>query len=84
MKQQFIEGEDGIKEDTATFPLTVMLKEEITEHQNMVGAWLCDYAKNLYLFDEIKHRHTLKDVGDVVEDKYNNWEISRIPSGINL
>ena len=50
----------------------------------MVGAWLCDYAKNLSLFDEIKHRHTLKDVGDVVEDKYNNWEISRIPSGISL
>ena len=38
---------------------------ETTELQNMVGAWLCDYAESRQPFDEIKHRHTLKEVGDV-------------------
>ncbi|MEZ5004823.1 MAG: hypothetical protein R2738_00225 [Bacteroides graminisolvens] len=27
-------------------------------------------------FDEIKHRHTLNEVGDVAEGKYN-WKIER-------
>ena len=48
---------------------------ETTEQQNMVGAWLCDYAENRQPFDEIKHRHTLKEVGDVAEGKYD-WKIN--------
>ena len=47
---------------------------ETTEQQNMVGAWLCDYAESRQPFDEIKHRHTLKEVGDVAEGKYD-WKI---------
>lgn len=47
-----------------------------TEQQNAVGAWLCDYAENRQLFDEIKHRHTLKEVGDVAEGKYD-WKIKQ-------
>lgn len=49
---------------------------ETTEQQNMVGAWLCDYAESRQPFDEIKHRHTLKEVGDVAEGKYD-WKIER-------
>lgn len=56
---------------------------ETTEQQNMVGAWLCDYAESRQAFDEIKHRHTLKEVGDVAEGKYD-WKISKMQEGINL
>ena len=49
---------------------------ETTEQQNAVGAWLCDYAENRQPFDKIKHRHTLKEVGDVAEGKYD-WKIDR-------
>lgn len=44
---------------------------ETTEQQNAVGTWLCDYAESRQPFDEIKHRHTLKEVGDVAEGKYD-------------
>ena len=49
---------------------------ETTEQQNMVGAWLCDYAESRQTFDEIKHRHTLKEVGDVAEGMYD-WKIQK-------
>lgn len=49
---------------------------ETTEQQNAVGAWLCDYAESRQTFDKIKHRHTLKEVGDVAEGKYD-WKIER-------
>ena len=35
---------------------------ETIEQQNAVGAWLCDYAESRQPFDEIKHRHTLKEL----------------------
>ena len=44
---------------------------ETAEQQNAVGAWLCDYAESRQPFDEIKHRHTLKEVGDVAEGHYD-------------
>ena len=44
---------------------------ETTEQQKAVGAWLCDYAESRQPFDEIKHRHTLKEVGDVAEGLYD-------------
>lgn len=50
---------------------------ETTEQRNMVGAWLCDYAESRQPFDEIKHRHTLKEVGDVAKGKYD-WKIDKI------
>ena len=50
---------------------------ETTEQQNMVGAWLCDYAESRQPFDEIKHRHTLKEVGDVAGGQYD-WKIESI------
>ena len=56
---------------------------ETTEQQNAVGAWLCDYAESRQPFDEIKHRHTLKEVGDVAEGKYD-WKIQRGQIRINL
>ena len=49
---------------------------ETTEQQKAIGAWLCDYAESRQPFDEIKHRHTLKEVGDVAEGKYD-WKIER-------
>ena len=49
---------------------------ETTEQQKAVGAWLCDYAEHRQAFDEIKHRHTLNEVGDVAEGKYD-WKIQR-------
>ena len=48
---------------------------ETTEQQNAVGAWLCDYAESRQPFGEIKHCHTLKEVGDVAEGKYD-WKIN--------
>lgn len=49
---------------------------ETTEQQKAVGAWLCDYAESQQPFDEIKHRHTLNEVGDVAEGRYD-WKIER-------
>lgn len=49
---------------------------ETTEQQKTVGAWLCDYAEHRQPFDEIKHRHTLNEVGDVAEGRYD-WKIER-------
>lgn len=39
---------------------------------DMVQQWLCGYAESRQLFDEIKHRHTLDEVGDVAEGKYDD------------
>ena len=47
---------------------------KVTEQQKAVGAWLCDYAEHRQPFDEIKHRHTLNEVGDVAEGQYD-WTI---------
>ena len=54
-----------------------------TEQQKAVGSWLCDYAEHRQPFDEIKHRHTLNEVGDVAEGKYD-WKIERGQRGISL
>ena len=63
---------------------SVMLKYgETSEQQKAIGAWLCDYAESRQPFDEIKHRHTLKEVGDVAEGKYD-WKIDRGQGGISL
>ena len=32
-------------------------------------SWLCGYAESRRSFDEIEHRHTLNEVGDVAEGK---------------
>ena len=39
-----------------------------------VGAQLCHNAESQQPFDEIKHRHTLNEVGDVSEGKHD-WKI---------
>lgn len=52
------------------------LNYEGVEKQKAVGAWLCDYAKHRQPFDEIKHRHTLNEVGDVADGTYD-WKIER-------
>ena len=49
---------------------------ETTEQQKAVGTWLCDYAEHRQPFDEIKHRHTLNEVDDVAEGRYD-WKIER-------
>lgn len=56
---------------------------ENSEQQNMVGAWLCSYAESQQPFDEIKHRHTLKEVGDVAEGKYD-WKINYRQNNVRL
>ena len=53
------------------------------QQQNAVGAWLCDYAESRQPFDEIKHRHTLKEVGDMAEGKYD-WKIERGERSLSL
>lgn len=53
---------------------------ETTEQQKAVGTWLCDYAEHRQPFDEIKHRHTLNEVGDVAEGRYD-WKIEREARG---
>lgn len=49
---------------------------ETAEQQKAVGVWLCDYAEHIQPFDEIKHRHTLNEVGDVAEGAYD-WKIEK-------
>ena len=56
---------------------------ETTEQQKAVGEWMCGYAESLQPFDEIKHRHTLNEVGDVAEGRYD-WKIDRGQKGISL
>ena len=48
---------------------------ETADQQKAIGAWLCGYAESKQPFDEIKHRHTLKEVDDVAEVKYD-WKIN--------
>ena len=56
---------------------------ETTEQQKAVGTWLCDYAEHRQPFDEIKHRHTLNEIGDVAEGR-DDWKIDRGRGGISL
>ena len=56
---------------------------ETTEQQKTVGAWLCGYAESRQPFDEIKHRHTLNEVGDVAEGKYD-WKFKQIVKDLKL
>lgn len=56
---------------------------ETTEQQKAGGTWLCDYAEHRQPFDEIKHRHTLNEVGDVAEGRYD-WKIEKERGGISL
>ena len=49
----------------------LLVISETTEQQKVIGAWLCDYAEHQQQFDEIKHRHTLNEVGDVAESRYD-------------
>ncbi len=56
---------------------------ETTEQQNAVGAWLCDYAESRQPFDEIKHRHILKEVGDVAKGAYD-WKINYRQNNVRL
>lgn len=42
---------------------------ETPEQHSAVGAWLFDYVESRQHFDEIKHCHTLKEVGDVAKGK---------------
>ena len=56
---------------------------ETAEQQKAIGAWLCGYAESRQPFDEIKHRHTLKEVGDVAEGKYD-WKINYRQNNIRL
>ena len=44
---------------------------ETAEQQKVIGAWPCDYAEHQQQFDEIKHRHTLNEIGDVAESRYD-------------
>ena len=63
---------------------SVMLEYgETTEQQKAVGAWLCDYAESRQPFDNAKHRHTLKEVGDVAEGLYDG-KIRNIACSIRL
>jgi len=56
---------------------------ETIEQQKVVGTWLCDYAEHRQPFDEIKHLHTLNEVGDVAEGRYD-WKIEKGRGGISL
>ena len=50
---------------------------ETVGQRKSVGEWLCGYAESRQSFDEFKHRHTLKEVDDVAEGKYD-WKIKNI------
>lgn len=44
---------------------------ETVGQRKSVGEWLCGYAESKQPSDEIKHRHTLNEVGDVAEGMYD-------------
>lgn len=50
---------------------------ETVGQRKSVGEWLCGYAESRQSFDEFKHRHTLKEVDEVAEGKYD-WKIKNI------
>ncbi|CBK67747.1 hypothetical protein BXY_27070 [Bacteroides xylanisolvens XB1A] len=50
---------------------------ETVEQQKAVGEWLCGYAESRQPFDKMKHRHTLNEVSDVAEGKYD-WRIKQM------
>lgn len=56
---------------------------ETTEQQKAVGSWLCDYTEYRQPFDEIKHRYTLMEVGDVADGRYD-WKLDRGRGGISI
>ena len=56
---------------------------ETAEQQKAIGVWLCSYAECRQPFDEIKHRHTLNEVGDVAEGKYD-WKINYRQNNVRL
>ena len=56
---------------------------QTTEQQKAVGEWMCGYAESLHPFDEINHRQTLNEVGDVAEGRYD-WKIDRGRGNISL
>ena len=56
---------------------------ETAKQQKAIGAWLCGYAESRQPFDIIKHRHTLKEVGDVAEGKYD-WKINYRQNNVRL
>ena len=56
---------------------------ETVGQRKSVGEWLCGYAESRQPFNEIKHRHTLKEVGDVAEGKYD-WKINFRQSNVRL
>lgn len=68
------ENTDSIKSGIAN--LFGKGKYAAIEQRKAVGTWLCDYAEHRQPFDEIKHRHTLNEVGDVAEGRYD-WKIDR-------
>lgn len=56
---------------------------ETAEQQKAIGAWLCGYAESRQPFDIIKHRHTLKEVGDVAKGMYD-WKINYRQNNVRL
>lgn len=58
--------------------ITIRLLQDALETsrkiQNTVGNWLCNCAEHRQPFDEIKHRHTPKEINDVAEGAYD-WKI---------
>ena len=57
---------------------------ETTEQQKAVGEWLCGYAESRQPFDEIKHRHTLNEVGDVAKGLYDGKIHRKQGTGISM
>ena len=76
------EGAGGVEEKPNDDKYQTLL-DKIDEQQKAIGTWLCDYAEHLQSFDEIKHRHTLNEVGDVAEGRYD-WKIDRGRGGISM
>ena len=57
---------------------------ETVGQRKSVGEWLCGYAESRQPFDEIKHRHTLKEVGDVAKGLYDGKIYRKESKGISM
>ena len=57
---------------------------ETTECHKAVGEWLCGYAEHRQPFDQIKHRHTLKEVDDVAMGLYDGKINKRQNKGFKI
>lgn len=85
IKRNIIFALEGRKKNGVPIIKSVMKEYgETTECHKAVGEWLCGYAEHRQPFDQIKHRHTLKEVDDVAMGLYDGKINKRQNKGFKI